>query len=97
MLLNLVESSENSVILHCFLWEALRVVWHRLEDFMELSIFNFVVVHNRKIPLSLTETHEADLITWAGYKRTKWRREVDNENDEVFSPWVRTSWSGTVL
>ena len=28
---------------------------------MELSIFNFVVVHNRKIPRGLTETDEADL------------------------------------
>ena len=28
---------------------------------MELSIFNFVVVHNRKIPRGLTETHEADI------------------------------------
>ena len=29
---------------------------------MEVSIFNFVVVHNRKIPRGLTETHEANLI-----------------------------------
>ena len=28
---------------------------------MEVSIFNFVVVHNRKIPRGLTETHEADI------------------------------------
>ena len=28
---------------------------------MEVSIFNFVVVHNRKIPRGLTETHEPDL------------------------------------
>ena len=32
-----------------------------LDDFVELSIFNFVVVHNRKIPRGLRETHEADL------------------------------------
>ena len=32
-----------------------------LEDFVEISIFNFVVVHNRKIPRGLTETDEADL------------------------------------
>ena len=32
-----------------------------LEDFVELSIFNFVVVHNRKIPRGLTDSHEADL------------------------------------
>ena len=39
-------------------------VWNKivcLEDFVELSIFNFVVVHNRKIPRGLTETHAADL------------------------------------
>ena len=29
---------------------------------MEVSIFNFVVVHNGKIPRGLTETHEADFI-----------------------------------
>ena len=28
---------------------------------MEVSIFDCVVVHNRKIPRDLTETHEADL------------------------------------
>ena len=28
---------------------------------MEVSTFNFVLVHNRKIPRGLTETHEADL------------------------------------
>ena len=32
-----------------------------LDDFVELSIFNFVDVHNRKIPRGLMETHEADL------------------------------------
>ena len=39
-------------------------VWNKivsLEDFVELSIFNFVVVHNRKIPRGLRKTHEADL------------------------------------
>ena len=29
---------------------------------MEVSIFNFVVVHNRKIPYGLTETHEAERV-----------------------------------
>ena len=48
---------------------------------MEVSIFNFVV-HNRKIPRSLTETHEADL-------NLNWLRKVDNENDEIFSPCMR--------
>ena len=24
--------------------------------------------------------------TWAGYKRINWIREVDNQNDEIFSP-----------
>ena len=28
---------------------------------MEFSIFNFVIGHNRKIPSTLTETHEFDL------------------------------------
>ena len=28
---------------------------------MDFSIFNFVVVHDRKIPRGLTETHEVDL------------------------------------
>ena len=32
---------------------------------MELSIFNFVVVHNWKIPRGLTKTHEADISEWA--------------------------------
>ena len=39
-------------------------VWNKivcLEDLVELSIFNFVVVHNQKIPRGLTETHEVDL------------------------------------
>ena len=39
-------------------------VWNKivcLEDFVELAISNFVVVHNRKIPRGLTETHEVDL------------------------------------
>ena len=39
-------------------------VWNKivcLEDFVELSIFNFVVVHNRKIPRGLKETHKAGL------------------------------------
>ena len=44
-------------ILIYFVWT--KIVY--LEDFVELSIFNFVVVHNRKIPIYLTETHEADL------------------------------------
>ena len=44
-------------------------------------IFDFVVVHNWKIPRGLTETHEVDLDL-----RINWRREVDNENDEIFSP-----------
>ena len=34
-----------------------------LEVFVEFSIFNFVVVHNRKIPSGLTETHEVDIHT----------------------------------
>ena len=57
---------------------------------MELSIFNVVVVHNRKIPRGLTETHETDLYLSGGYKRINWIREVDtcNENDEIFSPWL---------
>ena len=35
---------------------------------MEVSIFNFVVVHNRKISRGLTETHEADLYPSGLYK-----------------------------
>ena len=31
------------------------------DDFMEFSIFNFVIVINRKIPSGLTETHEVDI------------------------------------
>ena len=45
-------------------------------------------MHNRKIPRGLTETHEAEFYTWAGYKRINWIREVDNENDEIFSQWM---------
>ena len=52
---------------------------------MELSIFNFVVVHNRKIPRGLMETHEADLYL-SVLKRISWIREEDNENDEIFFP-----------
>ena len=32
-----------------------------LENFVEFSIFNFVIGHNRKIPSGLTKTHEVDL------------------------------------
>ena len=32
-----------------------------LDDFVDFSIFNFVIVHNRKIPSGLKETHEVDL------------------------------------
>ena len=32
-----------------------------LEDSVEVSIFNFVVVHIRKIPSGLRETHELGL------------------------------------
>ena len=48
---------------------------------MEVSIFNFVVVHNRKLT-KLT-------YTCAGYKRINWIREIDNENDEIFSPCIQ--------
>ena len=51
------------------------------EVFVKLSMFSFVVVHNRKIPRGLTKL----TYTWAGYKRINWIREVDNENDEIFS------------
>ena len=39
-------------------------VWDKmvcLDNFVEFSIFNFVIGHNRKIPSDLTETHEVDL------------------------------------
>ena len=52
---------------------------------MELSIFNFVVVHNRKIPSGLTEILEVDSYLSRLYKMINRRREVDNENDENFS------------
>ena len=32
-----------------------------LDNFMEFSVLNFVIGHNRKIPSGLTETHEVDL------------------------------------
>ena len=37
---------------------------------MELSIFNFVVVHN-KIPRGLTETHEADFRLYSHLSLTR--------------------------
>ena len=48
--LNLLETINFNIF--CSVW---------LEDLVELSIFDFVDVHNRKIPRGLTETHEADL------------------------------------
>ena len=42
-----------------------------LDDFVEFSVLNCVIGHNRKIPSGLTETHEDD-------ERINWRREVDN-------------------
>ena len=30
------------------------------EDFVEFSIVNFVIMHNRKIPSGLAETYEVD-------------------------------------
>ena len=62
---------------------------------MEVSIFSFVVVHNRKIPRTeLTKL----TYTWAGYKKINWKCEVDNENDEIFSPWVEgTQFQKSVL
>ena len=47
-----------------------------LNDFVEFSIFNFVIRHNRKIPSGLTETHEVDL-NLSGLWKDKWRRDVD--------------------
>ena len=32
-----------------------------LDNFVEFSILNFVIGHNRKIPSGLTETHEDNL------------------------------------
>ena len=32
-----------------------------LDNFVEFSICNFVIVHNRKIPSGLTDTHEVDI------------------------------------
>ena len=42
----------------------LGLVWDKmvcLDNFVEFSIFNFVIGHNRKIPSGLTEIHEVDL------------------------------------
>ena len=42
----------------------IRFVWDKmvcLDDFVEFSIFNFVIMHNRKIPNGLTETEEVVL------------------------------------
>ena len=48
-----------------------------LDNFVEFSIFNFVIGHTRKFPSGLTELHEADWYL-SGPEMINWRREVDN-------------------